>query len=84
MSETRENGGPAFPNLKVGSCGPRTAGEAGMSLRDWFAGQALAGMLGHPDVVGSPLAADFVASFADDAYAIADAMLVARQKEGQP
>jgi hypothetical protein len=47
----------------------------GMSLRDWFAGQALAGLVrseqpeGFPAWVGHAL----------DAYALADAMLEARK-----
>ncbi len=72
------NGGPAFPAKK-----PLTmAGgydSQGMSLRDWFAGQALAGWLAsygdrpHPamdDDGGIPVAAN--------AYRMADAMLKAR------
>lgn len=34
MSTTRGDGGPAFPDVHEG--------QTGMSLRDWFAGQALA------------------------------------------
>ena len=41
----KNNGGPAFPVPAVFSpeCGT-LQGEAGMTLRDWFAGQALAGL----------------------------------------
>lgn len=46
---------------------------AGMTLRDYFAGEALAGMLADPDSDGDP------ASFGDRAYMYADAMLKARQ-----
>lgn len=68
-----DDGGYAFP------CGPDDksgwSAEHGMSLRDWFAGQALAGLL---------------ASESDDqiyptigcskrAYAMADAMIAARK-----
>jgi hypothetical protein len=35
MSGTERDGGPAFPVTEYGN---------GMSLRDWFAGQALAGL----------------------------------------
>lgn len=54
MAETRD-GGPAFPQHGTqpyrhdAGCGDTytvagRAGAAGMSLRDWFAGQALAGL----------------------------------------
>jgi len=45
--------------------------EDGMTLRDWFAGQALVGLLSRSDV---PLAH----AVPDNAYMIADAMLEAR------
>jgi hypothetical protein len=67
---------PAFPV-------PRPCLDRGMSLRDYFAGQALAGMLAN----SSPLydqdckpvlkEAHMVASFS---YQFADAMLKAREK----
>jgi hypothetical protein len=50
-----------------------SAANEGMSLRDWFAGQALAGMLaGEP---GAHLATPRIGI---EAYAVADAMLAAR------
>lgn len=75
MSE-RDNGGPAFPvvaELNVRS--------EGMTLRDWFAGQALAGMLAHGPhqdlaVLSS---ADLCAHIAGGAYDLAAAMLEARK-----
>lgn len=68
----KDDGGPAFPQVDgVGVI------EPGMTLRDWFAGQALAGLVrsdhgadGYPAWVGH----------ANDAYALADAMLEARGK----
>lgn len=71
---------PAFPHLE-----PRdpslTTIAAGMTLRDWFAGQALAGVLAggfadtipHDDANGGGDAARF-------AFMYADAMLLARTK----
>lgn len=55
--------------------------DKGMSLRDWFAGQALAGILAggfadtipHDDIGGGRDAADY-------AYQYADAMLKARKE----
>lgn len=82
MSKQIDDGGPAFPVIIQESRGP--TGEQyqqmhvqdGMSLRDWFAGQALA-MLGQCWVeAGSKEGARF-------AYEYADAMLAAR-KAGQP
>jgi hypothetical protein len=62
---TINNGGPAFP--KHGYEGPD-----GMTLRDWFAGQALAGLLRDGiDVHG-------IDDSAYLAYEMADAMLKAR------
>jgi hypothetical protein len=63
---TINDGGPAFPRHAYD-------GHDGMTLRDWFAGQALAGMLANPD------------SWTGDrgvmAYRYADAMLRAREVE---
>lgn len=39
MSDKIDDGGPAFPHSE-----DDRAYQGGMSLRDWFAGQALAGM----------------------------------------
>jgi len=40
------DGGLAFPDPARASGHPM---ESGMSLRDWFAGQALAGLLAYPE-----------------------------------
>ena len=69
MSATND-GGPAYP---VASDIYHGSGITGMSLRDWFAGQALAGFLACSEVSGS---AD---TLARDAYGMADAMLRARE-----
>jgi hypothetical protein len=47
----------------------------GMTLRDYFAGQALAGILCDPDCHAS------IAKLVDSAYRYADAMLAARDKQ---
>ncbi len=48
--------------------------DGGMTLRDWFAGQALAGILASE---GGPLGGE-EASLAKTAYYLANAMLAAR------
>lgn len=55
--------------------------QPGMTLRDWFAGQALAGMCGHPKALGNISDEDLL----EDArlmYRLADAMIEARAKGG--
>ena len=66
-------GGPAFPMPTVHSPDWGTM-EKGMTLRDWFAGQALAGMYSN-DADGYKF--DKVA---EAAYETADAMLKARDE----
>lgn len=71
MSE-KNDGGPAFPRDE------RFLGHNGMSLRDWFAGQALAGLMsahtgdGQWTAIGSNAAAW--------AYEAADNMIAERNK----
>lgn len=72
MNTVKIDGGPAFPRT-----GDEGGGwQNGMSLRDWFAGQALAGyMASLREAVG-----DHVARVgAEESYRIADAMLMARK-----
>jgi len=52
-----------------------TNGEEGMTLRDYFAGQALAGIMGSGDIFPPD-------SAASRAYCVADSMLKARSKSG--
>lgn len=68
---------PAFPNLQWdGSAkSEHYYNFGGMSLRDYFAGQALAGICGD----GIPGSHHSPKATAHDAYAYADAMLAARQ-----
>ena len=70
-----DDGGSAFPvhaNHVVFGDKVVAAHEPGMTLRDWLAGQALAGMLADGKASGR------FADIASDAYDFADAMLVAR------
>ena len=66
MDQTN-NGGPAFPSDRFS--------ELGMNLRDYFAGQALAGMLTCSYMNSSK------ADLCREAYRFADRMLAERQKE---
>lgn len=76
MTRTAHNdGGPAFP----APAQPKTDWSledvtSGMSLRDWFAGQALAGIATRQNFRGIERSA------AEQAYAIADAMLAEMSK----
>jgi hypothetical protein len=92
MSEI-DNGGPAFPHMKrprpdFGSGVSETFTDGGMSLRDWFAGQALPAVITataagqhHPIPLytGKGDNPKLEAAIARDAYAMADAMIEARK-----
>lgn len=70
-----DNGGMAFPRAE----GPYSSPVQGMSLRDYFAGQALAGLLGYNTVKLSS-APTWHGALAEEAYSIADAMIAARKE----
>lgn len=86
---TQDNGGPAFPVDRLTAHGiaiheidpanekayiKRVAELShGVSVRDYFAGQALTGMLAEPNLKAMP------DEFARRSYALADAMLEARK-----
>ena len=81
MSEKIETGGPAFPAPDIGEhdFGQRGA-YWGMTLRDYFAGKAIAGLssgMGDMCVEDVERAIPVAASIS---YAIADAMLRERAK----
>lgn len=63
------DGGPAFPHdNQVCGNGHRMA-RPGMTLRQWYAGQALAGIMADSQYAGTS------ADFAECAFRFADAML---------
>jgi len=64
----KDTGGPAFPE----SCGDHII--PGMTLRDWFAGQALSGMISSSEYTGT------CEEFSNWAYQHADSMLAERSK----
>lgn len=86
MSEFIGDGGPAFPRsntlrqkTETGWIDWELPGRDGMSLRDWFAGQAIAGLWAqaagaNPDREGVPVE-EWPQRMAVAAYKQADAML---------
>ena len=66
MDDKINNGGPAFPVRHENGFT-----NEGMTLRDWFAGQALSGLIS----AGVP-----TKHIGNEAYEIADAMLAARSR----
>jgi hypothetical protein len=75
MSDQINDGGPAYPQhgwTKDPEVLERMRNQGGMTLRDWFAGQALAGLLASNE---NNMPFDVVAPLA---YRHADAMLKAR------
>jgi len=72
MSSPIDDGGPAFPVPDtVYPSGQVQPGSWGMTLRDWFAGQALIGLVSDGNT-------NF--SVSKEAYRLADAMIVARKE----
>lgn len=79
------NGGPAFPvaRVSINAVDVQDGAETysgGMSLRDYFAANAMAAMVGafHPFRVDGKIA-DGCEAYALGAYQFADAMLKARE-----
>lgn len=71
------SGGPAFP-VPMGTQHNQYACGVGMTLRDWFAGQALAGLSVSDRFIRD---ADSNTAQAQWAYDLADAMLAARSRK---
>jgi hypothetical protein len=65
-------GGPAFPTAEIFH--DEVVYTGGMTLRDYFAAKAMQSMNGRQDYLDAPASA-----IALDAYALADAMLKARE-----
>ncbi|MBB6353526.1 hypothetical protein ACFFTN_01200 [Aminobacter aganoensis] len=89
MANEIEDGGPAFAALAASPMGD-VHHQEGMSLRDWFAGQFLAGAATDSGALDVSVAADqydidvalgeYWAKVARAAYIAADAMLKARKR----
>jgi hypothetical protein len=71
-----DDGGPAFPVTESDRC----YASYGMTLRDWFAGQALAGLIASESMSTEESAHLTAPADARRAYAMADAMLAARKE----
>ena len=70
-------GGTAFPLVYVDGTNTTLEIHSGMTLRDWFAGMAMQGMVAS-DTERSP---EQVPIIVRSAYIVADAMLKERSKE---
>lgn len=84
MTKKIEDGGPALQTFRQHALGRVEEVHPGMSLRDWFAGQALAGLYANRDLqlatlhdYGQLNNGDFNACMARQAYEQADAMIAA-------
>lgn len=68
---SEKNGGPAFPSEY------KHPPYSGMSLRDWFAGRALTGLLMDPSRGALVMSME---SYCVWSFALADAMLAERER----
>ena len=75
------DGGPAFP-LAWGQGTAQAGGQIGMTLRDWFAGKAMAAAIAgaYTKVMTDKESDEFVRILAPAAYEFADAMIAERSK----
>lgn len=76
-----KDGGPAFPRGQHDSHTGRQVWTTGMTLRDWFAGQALSGICAYSGE-GTALLDTNPKAMAKTAYVWADAMIAAREGGG--
>ena len=67
----------AYPFMHKHPTSGQTTIAEGMDLRDYFAGQALQGLLSHTDTLMS------YTEFADSAYVLADLMMKRREKKDE-
>jgi hypothetical protein len=83
-----KDGGPAFPQIetdeevayKAPGIFPHTYSYGGMSLRDYFAAQAMAATIANPEYASVVRQPGSESPIARAAYLMADAMLAERSK----
>lgn len=82
----KPDGGPAMPSIRTeprtdsySRCYGDVTSYGGMTLRDWFAGQALVGLLAH-DCDDDSRSWKGIDGATSRAYEYADAMLAEREK----
>ena len=78
MSKEINTGGPAFPNVPDGAGTKWDNWDTGMTLRDYFAAKALPSILAPNPSTGQYAQIDDFPACAVVAYAMADAMIKAR------
>ncbi len=92
MSEKKiDDGGPAYPHFQIDEDGTGYVIKGGMTLRDYFAGQALAAIIAHTELcddegnwnAGPAKGMSGITNMACFSYAAADEMLAVR-KEATP
>ena len=71
-----KDGGPAFPFTERNADSSYYHGHGGMSMRDWFAGQALMGLMASRNPTSPRFHPDDDAQYV---HAVADAMIAARK-----
>lgn len=88
MSDSINDGGPAFPHSVQRLHSSYATPVHGMSLRDYFAGQALAGLASNQsfllNILDGHTHNNTEDALAFTAFRTADAMLAARNKEVAP
>lgn len=74
---TKDDGGPAFPNVPDGAGDKWADWDKGMTLRDYFAAKAMAALMVTPmsDWPSDTESGEYITR---TAYELADAMLAAR------
>jgi hypothetical protein len=84
MSTEKNDGGPAFPFTELDQAGSLYHQNTGMSLRDYFAAQAMPMFRGFDVTTYQSYGQHLISQAAQHAYAYADAMLAARNQTKEP